>query len=263
MSDRVKNLTLSIVGSVKIDSRWRKRLFTCNLDSLEPISRLLSWNLNVVGRYADFARREITKRYGNVTITIDDDSSYYELVQPQISALDNQDPEPMVFFWMEDHWFLCPHVNLLLYLLDKFQQSEAEILTVTHLVTSWHRKHVHKLITDKHLYKEYFVDLSSQGELWKRWPRAYLTGMPAIYKRSIATEILEFNNPILENSKHPGGYELPPERAVEFLRRRSFIEMIPTFHVFREVFEKVEPGDRGISLKDALKILELRGEGHL
>lgn len=256
-------MKLSLVGSVKIDSSFRKKLFIYNLASLEPISSLLSWNLNIVGRYADFAHREITKRYPHASITIDDDSSYYELVKSQISAFDNLGrPEPLLFFWMEDHWFLCPNANLFFYLLDEFEHSEAEILTVTHLITSWHRKHVHKLVTDKYLYKEYLVDLSSQRELWKRWPEAYLTGMPAIYKKGIANEILEMNKPALENSKHPGGYELHGEKAVEFLTKRSVVEMIPTFHVFREVF-KSSKHDRAISIREALQILKLRHNGNL
>jgi hypothetical protein len=252
-----------VVGSIKIHSRFRRKLFMHNLVSLRPISSLLSWKLNIVGRYADFARREITKRYNHASITIDDNSSYYELVKIQISALGNQASEPFLFFWMEDHWFLCPNKNLFSYLLDEFEQSEAEILMVTHLVTSWQRKHVHELITDKPLYKEYLVDLSSQRELWKRWPRAYLTGVPAIYKKGIATEILEINRSILENSEKPGGYELHDEKAVEFLRRKSFIEMIPTFHVFREIFKKVSLGARGVNIDDALKILRLRVKGYL
>lgn len=256
-------MKLIVVGSIKIDSRFRRKLFMHNLASLNPISSLLSWNLNIVGKYADFAGQQITKRYSHAFITIDDNSSYYELVKTQISLLDNQAPEPLLFFWMEDHWFLCPNKSLFLYLLDEFEQSKAEILTVTHLITSWHRKHVHKLITNKHLYKEYLVDLSSQRGLWKRWPQAYLTGIPTIYKKGIATEILEINRSILENSKKPGGYELHGEKAVEFLRRKSFIEMIPTFHVFREIFKKVSPGARGVNMDDALKILRLRVKGYL
>jgi hypothetical protein len=252
-----------VVGSIKIHSRFRRKLLMHNLTSLEPISSLLSWNFNIVGKYADFACREITKRYSHASITIDDDSSLYELVRTQISALENQDPEPLLFFWQEDHWFLCSNKNLLLYLLDEFEQSKAEILTVTHLITSWHRKQVHKLITNKHLYKEYLVDLSSQRELWKRWPQAYLTGIPTIYKKDIATKILEINRPIAESSKKPGVYELHGEKAVEFLKKRSFIEMVPTVHVFREVFKKVSSGARGINMDDALKILDLRVKGCL
>jgi len=259
----MKKVKVHIIGTIKIDSKWRRKLFVHGLASLEPISSLISWNYNIVGRYADFACGEITRRYPHTSITINDDSSAYELIKAQISAVADQDPEPLLFFWQEDHWFVCPNENLFFYLLDEFEQSEAEILTVSHLVTSWERKRIHKLITDKHLYKEYLINLSSQRELWKRWPEAYLTGIPAIYKKDIAIEILEFNKPVLENSKAPGGYELPPERAVEFLTRRSFIEMIPTFHVFREVFRTVRPGDRAISLKEALRILELRSRGHL
>lgn len=256
-------MKLIVIGSIKINSRFRRKLFMHNLASLELISSLFSWNFNIVGRYAEFARSEITKRYSHASITIDDDSSLYEIVKTQISALENQGPEALLFFWQEDHWFLCPNKNLFLYLLDEFEQSKAEILTVTHLITSWHRKHVHKLITNKHLYKEYLVDLSSQKELWKRWPKSYLTGIPTIYKKDIATEILETNRPIIENSKKPGVYELHGEKAVEFLRKRSFIEMIPTVHVFREVFKKVGSGARGINMDDALRILELRVKGCL
>lgn len=246
-------MKLFIIGSIKIDSKFRKKLFLYNLDSLKPIASVLAWNFNITGKYAEFCRDEIIRRYSRAKITKDDDSSLYKIVKAQLSAVE----EPMVFFWQEDHWFICPHKNLFFYLLDKFEKSKAEVLSVTHLVQAWEHKHIHKLITDKSLYKEYLVNLTSQKELWKIYSWSYLASIPGIYKKGIALEILEINKPVTDNSKKPGGYELYGERAKLFLAKRSFIEMVPTFHVLREVF-RFNQEQRAMNMKQALQIIRLR-----
>jgi hypothetical protein len=249
-------MKISIIGSIKIDSRHRKKLFVHSLQSLKPISSLLCWRLNIIGKYADFARKNILNSYGDSVITVDDATSNYELLKDQIQKSESN----IILFWQEDHWFLCPNKNLFLYLLQKFIESKAEILTISHLTISWEAKCLLPVVSDKYLYKEYLVNLTSQQEIWKRWPEAYLTGIPAIYKRNIAIEILEITKPLLENSNKPGGYELYGKKAREFLQKRSFIEMIPTFQVFREVF-RFNKEERAIDMKKALQIIKLRDDG--
>lgn len=250
-------MKIYIVGSIKIDSKWRKKLFINNLTSLEPISSLIFWNFNIDGKYAEFSRREIMKRYNDVNITVDGESSYYQLIKAQISGVNAQYPESLLFFWQEDHWFICPHKDLFLYLLDKFQKSKAEKLTITHLVELWEHKRIHKLISDKPLYKEYLVSLDSQRRLWNQYPGSYLTTLPTIYKKGMANEILEMNKDILENSKKSKNFELHDKRAVLFLSKRNFIEMIPNFHVLREVF-RFNQEQRAMNMKQALQMIRLR-----
>jgi len=90
-----------------------------------------------------------------------------------------------------------------------------------------------------------------------QYPKAYLTGMPAIYKKDVAEEILEFNKKYLRESKLPREYELNSVKGIEYLKGRKFIEMIPTFHVFREIF-RFDKRDRSISFRNAKNILKLR-----
>lgn len=246
------------MGSVKINSIWRKKLFEYNLISLEPISSCVSWRFNVVGKYSNYVKDEITSNYKDSIITTDDATPYYQLIKDQIQN-SNSD---LVLFWLEDHLFLCSNKNLFLYLLHKFNESNAEILTISHLLTSWKRKPILPVVTNKYLYKEYMVDVNSQKKLLAKYPNAYLTGIPAIYKRDIAMDMLEYNKCYLSDSKHPGEYELYGDKSLDFLRERPFIEMIPTFHVFREVFWR-RKHDRAISLFGALKILKLRRNGDI
>ena len=246
-------MKLSLIGSVKIDSRWRKKLFIYSLFSLGPILPLLSWRLNIVGKYASFAKKEIFNLDKNALITIDDDSSYYNIIKSQIQNSESN----LVFFWQEDHWFLCSNNNLFLYLLSEFQKSEAEVLTISHLMSSWEVKLSLPIVKNNYLYKEYRVDKDSQKKVWEMYPAAYSVGIPAIYKKGIALEILEFNKPYLINTKNPHEYELDRKKGEEFLQKRSFIEMIPTFHVFREIF-RFQKVKRAINIKEAFQILKLR-----
>lgn len=252
-------MKLFVIGSIKIDSKWRKKLFIQNLAAMELLPPLISWqwNFNLAGKYAEFARNEITRKYKQAYITIDDKSFFYNIIKSQVSTLDSAKPESLLFFWQEDHWFVCPHQNLFLYLLDKFQKSKAEVLTITHLVGSWECKPAHKFITDKYLYKEFLVDSDSQMELLKKYPNSYLTSIPGIYKKSIVSEMIEANKSVSQKSKNPGSYELYGENAKKFLSKRSFIEMIPVFHVFREVF-KFNKEERAIDMRQAFQIIQAR-----
>jgi len=243
---------MKIVGSIKIGTNERKKLFLHNLDSIEPISDMLSWYFNIDGIYGQFCKSEIISRYNDVNITLNDSSSYYDIVSEQVDR--NND---LLFFWQEDHWFICPKKEDFLYIIDKFQKSEAEKLTITHLVDLWREKSLHTVIVDDPLYKEYLVNLDSQKRLWEKYPDSYLTTLPTIYKKKMAKEILELNKDILDNSKRSKGFELHDERAVRFLSKRSFLEMIPTFHVLREVFKSAKD-ERAINMKEALQIIKLR-----
>lgn len=251
-------MKLSVIGSVKIDSRWRKKLFFHNLESLKPISSLLSWRVNIVGRYADWATKGILSSYKDATVTNDDDSSYYDVTKNQIQNSESD----IILFWEEDNWFLCPCKDLFFYLLSEFGNSPAEILTIVHLVTSWETKPLLPIVKDTYLYKEYRVDKESQKNVWQKHPNAYLTGISAIYKRDLARDILEFNKPYLENAKSDREFELNRNKGEDFLNKRSFLEMVPTFHVFREVF-RFQTVDRVISMRKALQVLKLRNKGYI
>lgn len=250
-------MKIYIVGSIKIDSKWRKRLFKYNLFSIEPISSLISWNFNIAGKYADLARQEIIKRYPQARITSNDDASYYHIVKAQLSAFTGQRSDLPLFFWQEDHWFICPDKNLFLYLLNEFKKSKADILRISHLVDVWESHYVHNMITNKYLYKEYLIDLDSQREFFRKNPDSTLTSLPGIYKKDIALGILENNKSLLENKKNSKGFELSGKKAGEFSAKRSFIEMVPTFHVFREV-SRFNQEQRAMNMKEALQIIRLR-----
>jgi len=246
-------MKLFVVGSIKIDSWLRKKFFVKNLDSLEQIKHLLCWNFNVVGKYKNYIANEILKRYKEAVITFDDKSSYYEVVKKQIYFIDE---ESLLFFLMEDHWFVCPHKNLFFYLLEEFHNSKADVLRATHLTELWEREDAYKLIADKPLYKEYFIDLDVLKNLWHKYPGAYITSLPGIFKKGFAQDLLE-NNKSLLNSKKPGGFELYGEKAKEFLTKRSFVTMVPICHVLREVFY-INQYERAIDVRKALKIIKLR-----
>lgn len=249
-------IKLSIVGSIKIDSWQRKKIFVDSLVSLEPILPVLLWNINIVGKYADFSKKKILALQKDAIVACDDNSPYYEIIKKQI----DQSQSNFIFFWQEDHWFVCPNKNLFLYLLQEFSQSKAEILTISHLVASWETGVFLPVINQNHIYKEYKIDLNSQKKLWEMQPNSYLTGIPAIYKKELAKEILEFNKPHLSFAKDPHEYELSREKGESFLQNRSYIEMIPNFHVFREVF-RFYKNQRAITIKKALQILKLRKDG--
>lgn len=245
-----------IVGSIKIDSHGRKKAFLQNLQSLESVSGLLVWNINIVGKYRGDIQREIKQRYENSEVTFNDISSYYDVIKKQIFSIEKKDSNPLLFFFMEDHWFICPHKNVFLYLLEEFYNSKAEVLRITHLTELWEREKAYTVIVNKPLYKEYLIDSQILKNLWAKHPGVYITSMPGIFKKDFTLEILENNKSLLQ-SKKPRGFELYGKKAEEFLAERSFITMVPTLHVFREVFW-TNQDERAIDIKKALKIITLR-----
>ena len=248
-------MKIYIIGSIKIDSWWRKKLLINNLISLAPVSSIFLWNFNIVGKYSDDVKKEIIKRYSEAAITTDNESSYYDVVKKQIALLP-QDPKTSVFFLLEDHWFVCPHKNIFFYLLEEFYNSKADVLRITHLIELWGRESAYKITADKPLYKEYLIDSEALKNLWQKHPGAYITSMPGIFKKEFAIDLLE-NNKSLLNSKKPGGFELYGQKAGEFLAKRSFITMVPTLHVFREVFW-INQDERAMDIRYALKIIKSR-----
>lgn len=249
-------MKIYIVGSVKINSWFRRILFISNLQSLDSVSSLFYWNFNIVGKHANGVRQEIIKKYPLAGITIEDASSYYDIVKKQISLINKKDNNALLFFLMEDHWFVCPHKNLFLYLLEEFSNSKAEVLRITHLTEIWEKENAYDVAVKKHLYKEYITDNNVLKNLWQKHPGVYLVSLPGIFKKEFAVELLE-NNKSLLNSKKPGGFELYGKKAEEFLAKRSFITMVPTFHVLREVFW-INQDKRAIDIKKALKVITLR-----
>jgi len=249
-------MKIYIVGSVKIDSWLRKILFINSIKSLDSVSSLFYWNFNIVGKYAKSCHKEVLKHYKDALVTNNNDSTYYEIVKEQISQIDESRNNSLLFFFMEDHWFVCPHKNLFFYLLEKFYNSKADVLRITHLLELLEHEQAYPLLVDKPLYKEYLMDSDMLKNLWQQYPGTYITSLPGIFKKEFAVELLE-NNKSLLNSKKPGGFELYGQKAEEFLDKRSFITMVPTFHVLREVFW-INQDKRAMDINKAFKIIKLR-----
>jgi hypothetical protein len=248
---------LTIIGTIKIDSDERRDFFLHNLTSMGSIRHLLRWRLNIVGRYADFANRRLNEEYDDVSLTHDNDTSTYELQRAQMDGLDG---DAWVFLWQEDHWFVCPHYALFALLLDRFREFEADVLTVTHLTTSWTCKRHLPVIHDDRICTVYRVDLDGQERVWQHHPSAFLSGTPAIYSWSLANAILEFKREHMSNTTKPE-FELDAKRGRQFLGAgQTFTEIIPKFHVFREVFAS-NRHPRSADLNDTLTWLKLRDTG--
>mgnify|MGYP001578779905 CR=1 FL=1 len=244
-----------IVGSIRVNSWLRKMFFVSNLKSLKSVSSLFYWNFNIVGKYADSVRKEILKKYPEAKVTYDNESSYYALIKKQISAV-GKNPKTLLYFLMEDHWFVCPHKNVFFYLLEKFYNSKADVLRITHLTELWEHEKEYAVTVDKPLYKEYLTDLKVLKKLWSKYPGSYIVSIPGIFKKEFALRLLENNKSLLQ-SKKPGGFELFGQKAEDFLTKRSFITMVPTIHVLREVFW-VNQDKRAMDASKALKIITLR-----
>lgn len=249
-------MRIYIVGSLKIDSLMRKMFFMNSLRSLDSVSSLFCWNFNIVGKYAKSCAKEIVKHYNDASVTYDNNASYYEIVKKQISQINESTHSTLLFFLIEDHWLVCPHKNVFFYLLEEFYNSKADVLRITHLTEFWERENTYKVTVDKPLYKEYFMDSTVLKNLWQKHPGAYITSMPGIFKKDFTLAILENNKSILQ-SKKPGGFELFGQKAEEFVAKRSFITMVPTFHVLREVFW-INQDERAIDVSKAFKIITLR-----
>ena len=250
---------LTIIGTIKIDSDERRDFLEHNLWSMRPIKNLLRWRLNIVGKHAEYTATYIQQDYDDVQLTHDDDTPTYYLQRAQMDRLDRDAP---VFLWQEDHWFVCPHHMLFISLFDRFREFKADVLTVTHLTTSWTCKRHLPVIRDTRICTVYRVDLAGQEQVWAQHPSAFLSGTPAIYSWQLANDILEFRSEHLKGSRLPD-FELSAKHGRQFLEAgHTFTEIIPKFHVFREVFAH-NKHPRSVNMADALAWLGQRDGGGL
>lgn len=250
---------ITVVGTIKI-SDWRDEYFVRSLKSVRPIANLLSWRLNIAGKKREEARDQVVKRWTNALITNDDNETCtYDLISAQLEDLSD---DALVYPWVEDVWFVCPHVNMFLYILDKFIQSKAEVMITSHLVTVWKERHFVKPIVEDKFYSEHLIDLPTQELIWKNVSNPYWTiSIPSLFKVGLFRELLQHQKEHLSQSYKPGGLELPPDTAEQFLKERSFIRLVPHFHVFREVVGFQDPPIRCIIWYEAREAMDLRDHG--
>lgn len=248
-----------IVGTVKIDTMARVKAMFASLDSMKPMAHLISgWRLNIAGALCAEAAEEITHRWDNVRLTTDGERAPYLLIQDQIDSIDQ---DALLLFWQEDHWFVCPHIAMWEYVLDAFRQSSATYLQSSHLRTAWKRKGaIWKPTADQVLFKEYLVNIDAQQQIWQRYSKASVLGIPSVFKRQLLERVINSRQEHLWQNLSPAGFEIPYGAGPKFLDGFSYTEMIPTFHVFREAW-----GDnwqlRAMSTKDALVWIGLRDDG--
>jgi hypothetical protein len=247
---------LTIVGTIKIGNTERLEHVANNLRSMEPIAHLLTWQLNIAGLYGNMAREIIRDRWPNAQISTDSDTCAYQVMAGQLNALPD---DTLCLYWLEDHWYICGNTTGFLSILDEFEKSKAEVLTVSHLVSSWEQKQWLPIPNHNEWRTIYYVDIWGQVDIWAHHPGAYAAGVPMICKKRFAMDMLACCRQELEQSKSPAGFELPPHKTREFFAARGgFIEIVPTFHVFREVFRKSR-NPRAILWDDAIRIITERG----
>lgn len=246
-----------ITGSIKINSRLRKWFFVQNIKSLALVSELFSWHFNIVGKYAADCKNYILEIWPDAVITSDNDSFYYQVVRGQIDLLGHLPKDAILFFLQEDHWFICPHRQLFFYLLEEFAASQAEVLRITHLTEFWKNPGIFSSLKKNQLFTEYVIDSAGHGRLCQINVSGYVTSLPGIFKKSFIEDLLENNKPLIERAKGSIGFELFGERAKAFLQKRSFIQMVPSFHVLREVF-LVNEHERSMDVRRALLMIKAR-----
>jgi len=247
---------LVIVGTIKIDGGERLEHLVHNLNSMKPIAHALAWSLNVAGRRSADAKDEIKWRWTDAFITTDDESPAYPVMRAQLKALPR---DALALYWLEDHWFVCENPAAFLRMVDDFAKSAAEVLTISHLTCSWEQKAWLPVVSYKEdLYTEYRVDAETQERVWAHHPGAYLAGIPMVCKRRLAWDILQHCRGELEATRRPAPVELPPHKARTFLEKRGFNEIVPAFHVFREVFRETS-NPRAVLWDEAVRIIEGRG----
>jgi hypothetical protein len=245
---------LTIMGTIKIDDGERLLHLERNLRSMEPIADLLAWDLNVAGYRADQAKIDIQERWPDAAVTTDDDSFAHPLMRAQ---LDRLPVDRLAFYWLEDHWYVCEDTPAFRRVLDEFAAGSAQVLTVSHLVCSWEQKRYLPVNMKNELYTVYRADLPGYERAWTEVSGAYAAGIPLVCKKHFAIAMLEHCCPDLACSKKPAGFELPPHKARPFLAAHPFLEMVPDFHVFREVFRRTN-NPRAITWDEAEKIIEER-----
>lgn len=250
---------ITVVGTIQIGD-WRYPFFIHSLKSVAPIAHLLSWRLNIAGEKRKVARGLILRQWANALITTDDNKTCtYDLMSAQLASLSD---DALVYPWVEDVWFVCPHVNLFLHVLDKFIQSRAEVMPVSHLVTLWEEQCLRIPIVDNRFYSEYLIDLPSQEQIWGERPESYwAVSIPSIFKVGLLREVVEYKKEHLSQSYSPHGLELQPEDAKGFLADRSFVRLVPHFHVSREVVGSKKRPRRCVGWHEACGTIHLRDAG--
>jgi len=250
---------ITVVGTIKICD-WRNEYFSRSLISVKPIAHLLSWQLNIAGEKREEARDLVLAQWDNASITVDDNETCtYDLMSAQLAQLPD---DALVYPWVEDMWFVCPHVNLFLYVLDKFIHSKAEIMPVSHLVTVWDEQCLRATIMADMFCSEYLIEPPSQEQIWKDFPNSYwIISVSSIFKAGLLRDVLEHQKERLSKSCKPRGLELSPETARDFLADRSFIRLVPHFHVFREVVGFHDHSPRCIIWQEAYDMVDLRDYG--
>lgn len=249
---------LRVVGTVKVASEERQSHVLHCLNSMEPMAHLIdSWYLNIAGKYRVWARDEILSRWDNVHITIEDTKPPYYLIQDQLIGTD---PDSLLFFWQEDHWFVCPHIAMWEYVLRVFQKSSANFLRASHMHTSWWRKGTVLTASVNHLlYREYIVDMEAHEQIWEMDPRASVVGCPGVFKRSLLDVVIECQQDLLKKYLSPIGFEVRFDTAHRFLDNFSYTVMVPEFHVFRHITQRET--QRNIGAAIALAWIQLRDGG--
>lgn len=252
---------ITVVGTIQI-GLWRYPFFVHSLKSIAPIAHLLSWRLNIAGEKRKIARDLILKQWANALITTDDNSTCtYDLISAQLASLPG---DALVYPWIEDVWFVCPHVNLFLYILDEFVRSQAKVMPVSHLVTLWEEQHLRTPIVSNRFYSEYLIDLPSQERIRRDYPDSYwVISIPSIFKACLLREVVEYKKEHLSQSHSPHDLELQPGDAGGFLADRSFIRLVPHFHIFREVVGSKKRPRRCVGWHEARGIIHLRDAGDM
>lgn len=250
---------ITVVGTIQIGD-WRNEYLSRSLKSVAPIADLLTWRLNIAGEKRQEARDLIVKQWDSALVTTDDNETCtYDLVSAQLDSLPD---DALVYPWIEDVWFVCPHIGLFLYVLGKFVQSRAEVMPVSHLISVWEEQYLRTPTISDRFYSEYLIDLLSQGQIWKVLPGAYwVISVPSIFKVGLLRDVVEYQKERLSQSCRPHGLELPSDVARKFLVDRSFIRLVPHFHIFREVLGSQNPPRRCIGWHDACVMMDLRDHG--
>ncbi len=253
---------LYVVGSILLNSRERIKHLRDNLKSMEPIKDVLQWDFNIDGKYASKAEELIKSVWPNANITSDGQSTYYKVIKGQLDRAEQSVGENgSAFFWLEDHWFVCTEPQRANELFQNFQNGKADVLTISHLKTSWERKSLLGAQNTTPSFIEYEVSNKTQPQVWEKYPKAYVTGLPCVYRIGFAQKLLEFNKVDTDSEKRPHGYELTPSKAKQFFEEHGgFIEWVARFHVFREVFKRNKHA-RALEYKDAKSLLKFREKG--
>jgi len=250
---------ITIVGTIQVGVQ-RSVYFQPSLHSIQPISDLFSsWRLNIAGEKREWARSLIGKYWDDAIVTLDDnEASTYELITAQLQSLKDND---LAYTWIEDVWFVCEKPGRFRSLLDNFIRSQAAVMSVSHLLTVWSEPSFRTPIPSTSDYYECEIDLPGQERVWKDHPAGYyLVSIPSIFKVGFLRRVIEHQKLHLVDSHTPRNLEITPTTGLDFLRKGSFVRMVPRFHVFREVIAGPHCPPRCTPYWQTLKFIEERNK---